>query len=327
MPFALYSDSDLYSLSDVLSVLSANGLEIQGRELNLSDSGSDISSLSASPPPLEAFPFDDAVSVSRHARAYEPGDLLAHASMKTIHVLPTDGQVVGPTALICANCTEAIVGPGYSLPITLIVGDTGAAAHMPSVPDDVAVAPAVATPVMTPAVAPPAAIPAVAAPVTTPAVAPPAVIPAVAAPFTTPAVAPLAVIPAVAPPAKTIRPRRPALYDVTQAVSSFGFGQPLQATAFTPAGPIPPAAAAVMTAVTVNALNAISWDVAPPDASTCAWYAVSKGTCIGLSNNWGLVSPHVTGVSCAVFAKRATWFEARRLLLDLRNSGRCEQFA
>ncbi len=36
MPFALYSDSDHYSLSDVISVLSANGMEVQGRELCLS---------------------------------------------------------------------------------------------------------------------------------------------------------------------------------------------------------------------------------------------------------------------------------------------------
>ncbi|KAF9017816.1 hypothetical protein BDZ89DRAFT_1140444 [Hymenopellis radicata] len=295
MPFALYSDSNTYSLADVMSALSAQGIEIQGREISLSgmsfaseilsplinplsdDSSSDESSVSS----------DSLTSaVSRHPKAYNAADFVAFTQSKTIRVFPTQGEVVGPTALICAKCTEAIVGPGYSLPITLVVEDdapvvTTAGTSVPTiapVPAPVAV-PAVAsvpTPVAVPAVASvpaPVAVPAITSvptSVAVPAVASvpaPVAVPTVAsvpAPVAVPAVAsvpaPVAVLtvaplPAVASvPAPVQIPTVPPVPALPAATFGFGLG-PVTSNFIAPAGPIPAAAQAMMDPVTIQALK------------------------------------------------------------------------
>ncbi|KAF9016166.1 hypothetical protein BDZ89DRAFT_1141660 [Hymenopellis radicata] len=222
MPFALYSDSDHYSLSDVISVLSANGMEVQGRELCLSDGSetltefffaltlaldsdgaSSVSSLSD-----DSLQHIDSptVNVSRHSRPYEAGDLIAFAASKKIHIMPTDGHANAPTALVCAICTEAIVGPGYSLPITLLVEETPAPPMVSATstvvasvtaPGIASVAAPVTAPVTTPIPAPVVAPVSVAAPVSAPVTVP--VSAPVTAPIPAPVIAPVSVtVPVVA---------------------------------------------------------------------------------------------------------------------------------
>ncbi len=246
--------------------------------------------------------------------------------------------MVSATSTVVASVTApgiASVAAPVTAPVTTpipapVVAPVSVAAPV-SAPVTVPVSAPVTAPIPAPVIAPVSVTVPVVASVTASVTAP--VSAPVTAPVTVPFTAPIQA-PVVAP-------------QVNQLVTTFGalgFGQPPvvpPATVLTPAGPIPAAAAAAMDDATHNALNAVTWDTPPPNANSGPWYAVSRGTCLGLSNNWyasflhtsaaltylihrGLVSPHVIGVSRASFAKRATWYEARRLLLDLRNAGQCE---
>ncbi|KAF8908718.1 hypothetical protein CPB85DRAFT_1436004 [Mucidula mucida] len=312
MPSTLNNDQQ-YSLSDVVALLRAHGMEMPGPItlliyllLDDSDGASSVSSLSIDSLPSVALPD---TPVSRHPKAYEAADLIAYAASKNIQVLATDSKNDGPTALVCANCAEAIVGPGHSLPVSFFVGDTAAfeAASEDSAP--------VFLPVSQKSVS---EAPVSDASVSDAPVSQAASIPSLRRPLSPSLRRPLSQSLRRPPQSACLR---------TFLARSLSKSRDLQCRLLpsVPQDLCQPLTAA-MDADTNNALNAVNWDTPPPNANNGNWYTVSKGKCVGLSNNWGLVSPQVTSVKHAIYAKKPNWYEARNVLLELRDAGQCEMF-